>query len=408
MAKSDPFAEIWKPHRFKVFYGGRGSGKSWAVAQALIVMSDLARIRVLCCREIQNSIRDSSYQVLRDTAERLGIDGRFDFLEAEIRHKATGSRFIFKGLFHNSQSIKSTEGVDVCWVEEAQTVSEESWSVLIPTIRKAGSEIWVTFNPLLADDPTTKRFIENPPPEAYVRKVNFDENPYFPPELRAQMEWDRSHDYESYLHVWEGYPRTISDAQIFKGRFVVEDFPDDLAEKADRLFYGADFGFARDPSTLVRCFIFEKRLYVDYEAYGTGVEIDELPTLYESVPGARKWPIKADAARPETISYLRSRCGFQISSAAKWQGSVEDGIAYLKSFDKIVIHPRCKHTADEFKLYSYKVDKVTSEVLPVIVDKNNHVIDAIRYALDGYITQSGLDEWAALGRQTAPLFGGVF
>ena len=122
MAKSDPFAEIWKPHRFKVFYGGRGSGKSWAVAQALIVMSDLARIRVLCCREIQNSIRDSSYQVLRDTAERLGIDGRFDLPEAEIPHKATGSRFIFKGLFHNSQSIKSTEGVDVCWVEEAQTV----------------------------------------------------------------------------------------------------------------------------------------------------------------------------------------------------------------------------------------------------------------------------------------------
>lgn len=408
MSKTDPFAEIWKPHRFKVFYGGRGSGKSWAVAQALIVMADLAKIRVLCCREIQNSIRDSSYQVLRDTAERLGIDGRFDFLEAEIRHKSTGSRFIFKGLFHNSQSIKSTEGVDVCWVEEAQTVSEESWSVLIPTIRKAGSEIWVTFNPLLADDPTTKRFIENPPPEAYVRKVNFDENPYFPPELRAQMEWDKRNDYENYLHVWEGYPRTISDAQIFKGRFVVDDFPEDLAEKADRLFYGADFGFARDPSTLVRCFIHEKRLYVDFEAYGTGVEIDELPSLYESVPGARKWPIKADAARPETISYLRSRCGFQISAAAKWQGSVEDGIAYLKGFDKIVIHPRCKHTAEEFKLYSYKVDKVTNEVLPVIVDKNNHLIDALRYSLDGYITQSGLDEWAALGRQTAPLFGGVF
>lgn len=219
------------------------------------------------------------------------------------------------------------------------------------------------------------------------------------------MEWDKAHDYEGYLHIWEGYPRTISDAQVFKGRFSVESFPDDLWQKADRLFYGADFGFARDPSTLVRCFIYERRLYVDYEAYACGVEIDELPQLYDSVPGARKWPIKADSARPETISYLRSRAGFQISPATKWQGSVEDGIAYLKGFDKIVIHPRCQHTADEFKLYSYKVDKVTNEVLPVIVDKHNHIIDAIRYSLDGYITQAGLDEWAALGRQQTPLFG---
>lgn len=375
------------------------------MAQALIVMSDLAKIRVLCCREIQNSIRDSSYQVLKDTAERLGISGRFSFLESEIRHNATGSRFIFKGLLRNEQSVKSTEGIDVCWVEEAQTVSEASWEVLIPTIRKPGSEIWVTFNLLNADDPTTKRFVENPPPEAYVRKVNYDENPYMPESLRKELEHDKATDYEKYLHIWEGFPRTISDAQVFKGHFSVEDFPEEIGQKADRFFYGADFGFARDPSTLVRCFIFEKRLYIDFEAYGCGVEIDELPQLYETIPGSRKWPIKADAARPETISYLRSRAGFQISAAAKWQGSVEDGISYLKSFDKIVIHPRCKHTADEFKLYSYKVDKVTGEVLPVIVDKWNHCIDALRYSLDGYITQSGLDEWAALGRQSTPLFG---
>ena len=147
---ADPFREIWRPHRYKVFYGGRGSGKSWAVAQALMVMCDMANIRILCCREIQNSIKDSSYQILRDTAERLGISGRFCFLESEIRHKLTGSRFIFKGLLRNEQSVKSTEGIDICWVEEAQTVSESSWEVLIPTVRKQGSEIWVTFNPLMS------------------------------------------------------------------------------------------------------------------------------------------------------------------------------------------------------------------------------------------------------------------
>lgn len=397
---SNPFLELWRPHRYKVYYGGRGSGKSWAIAEALIVMADMCKLRILCCREIQKSIKDSSYQLLKDTAIRLGIANRFVFLEMEIRHKKTGSTFIFTGLLRNEQTIKSKEGIDICWCEEAQTISETSWETLIPTIRKDGSEIWLSFNPLNNDDPTTKRFVENPPPEAYVRKVNFDENPHFTDELRREMEWDKKNDFEKYLHIWEGYPRTFSDAQIFRGKFTVEPFEDSLAEQADRLFYGADFGFAQDPSTLIRCFMLDRKLYIDYEAYGVGVEIDELPQLYRSVPGADKWPIKADSARPETISYLLNRCGFNISAAEKWQGSIEDGIAYLKSFEKIVIHPRCKHTTDEFRLYSYKTDKTTNEVLPIILDKNNHCIDAIRYGLDGYITQSSIELFAAMGRQS--------
>lgn len=397
MPVSNPFAEIWRPHRYKVFYGGRGSGKSWAVAEALIVMADMARLRVLCCREIQASIRDSSYQVLKDTAYRLGIADRFDFLEAEIRSKETGSRFIFKGLSHN-QSLKSTEGIDIAWVEEAQTVSEASWSVLIPTIRKPGSEIWITFNPLNADDPTTKRFIENPPPDACVRKVNYDENAYFPDELRKEMEFLKKSDYEAYLHIWEGYPRTISDAQIFQN-WVVEPFPDDLYKTAPRLFFGMDFGFARDPTAIVRCFILDHKLYVSDEFYGVGVELDELPQAIRSVPDASRWIIKADSARPETISYLANRCGFNISAAKKWQGSIEDGITYLKGFEKIVIHPRCKHMADEAALYSYKTDRRTEEVLPIVEDKNNHLWDALRYALDGYIVAPGLEAWAAMGRE---------
>ena len=383
----NPFTELYRPHRYKVFFGGRGSGKSFSVAQALVLIASRVEVRVLCCREIQNSIRDSSYQLLKDMVGRLGLESRFVFTDQEIRCPSTGSRFIFKGLLRNEQSVKSTEGIDICWVEEAQTVSEVSWEVLIPTIRKANSEIWVTFNPLNADDPTTERFINHPPPEAYVRKVNFDENPFFPDELRREMEWDKKNDFEKYLHIWEGYPRTISDAQIFKGRYTVESFDDDLWQKADRLFFGADFGFAKDPSTLVRCFIYENRLYIDYEAYGVGVEIDELPALYRAVPGSEEWPIKADCARPETISYLANRAGFNIKPADKWQGSIEDGIAYMKSFDRIVIHPRCKHAADEFRLYSYKTDRLTNEVLPIVVDKHNHCIDALRYALSDYIKE---------------------
>ena len=394
---TNPFKELHRPHRFKAFYGGRGSGKSYNVARALISIASRFRIRVLCCREFQNSIKDSSYLLLKDTAEALGVSQSFRFLESEIRH-ANGSTFIFKGLAHNEQSIKSTEGVDICWVEEAQTVSQLSWDILIPTIRKKGSEIWATFNPLNENDPTTEMFINNPLPDAYCRKVNYDENPFFPEALRVQMEWDKAHDYEKYLHVWEGYPRTISDAQIFKGRYRVEKFDDDLYTKADRLFFGADFGFANDPNTLVRCFIFDNCLYIDYEAYGVNVELNELPQLYRSVPLSDKWQINADCARPETISYLSKTHGYKMRSAPKWAGSIEDGIAYIKSFDKIIIHPRCKHTAEEFRLYSYKIDKTTQEVLPVILDKSNHCIDAIRYALADYITKAGLAVWNKLGK----------
>ena len=383
---SDPFADLYEPHRYKVVYGGRGSGKSWAVARALIAISDFCKVRVLCCREIQNSIRDSSYQVLKDMAERMGLADRFWFKESEIENLTTGSKFIFSGLLRNENSIRSKEGIDICWVEESSSVSQKSWDVLTPTIRKPGSEIWLTFNPLTTDDPTN-RFLENPPPNAVVHKVNYLENPFFPDTLRAEMEWDKQNDFEKYLHVWEGFPLTVSDAQIFKGRYTVESFDEDLWKKADRLFFGADFGFAKDPSTLVRCFIYENRLYIDYEAYGVGVEIDELPELYRSVPGADKWPIKADCARPETISYLANRAGFNIKPADKWQGSIEDGIAYLKSFDRIVIHPRCKHATEEFRLYSYKTDRLTNEVLPIVLDKNNHVIDGLRYALVDYIKE---------------------
>lgn len=386
MARIDnPFAELWHPHRYKVFYGGRSSGKSWAIAEALIQLSDIGKVRILCCREIQNSIRDSSYQLLKDTAYRLGLESHFKFLDSEIRNELTGSRFIFKGLLRNDQSIKSTEGIDFCWVEEAQTVSETSWQTLIPTIRKEGSEIWVSFNPLQTDDPTTKRFIESPPPGAYVRKVNYDENSYFTEEMRAEMEYDKRTDFEKYLHIWEGYPRTFSDAQIFKGKFVVESFPDDLWQSADRLFFGADFGFARDPSTLTRCFMLDNDLYIEYEAYGIGIEINELKHFYSVVPGYDQWPIYCDCARPETISYLANHDFLNAKPAEKWQGSVEDGIEYLRSFNRIVIHPRCKHTADEFRLYSYKTDRLTNEILPIPLDKNNHVIDGIRYALNDYI-----------------------
>lgn len=364
-----PFEPLFHPARYKVFYGGRGGAKSWAFARALLLIGLQRPIRVLCCREFQSSIADSVHKLLCDQIDELGFGSRYVITQKTITG-INGTEFIFKGLRHNATEIKSLEGADIAWVEEGQSVSKDSWDLLIPTIRKQGSEIWISFNPGRPDDETYQRFVVQPPDGAVVVKVGWRENPWFPETLRKEMEYCRRVAPADYQHIWEGEPSVLTEAQVFKGRYVIEPFE---TPEGARFFFGADWGFAADPSTLVRCFIKGDRLYIDYEAYGVGVELDETPQLFDSVPGSRKWPIKADSARPETISYMKKR-GFNITAAKKWQGSVEDGLAVLKSFEKIVVHPRCKHAAEEFQLYSYKVDKNNGDILPVLVDAWNHCV----------------------------------
>jgi len=335
------------------------------------------KIRVLCAREFQTSIADSVHKLLGERIEAMGLSSFYEVQNTRILG-ANGTEFIFKGLRHNIQEIKSTEGIDICWVEEGQSVSEESWSVLIPTVRENNSEIWVTFNPIDDNDPTYQRFVVNPPPNSIIKKVSWRDNPWFPDVLRQEMEYLKRVDFDAYKHVWEGETKSISDAVIFRGKVEVRAF--ETPEDIQRFYFGADWGFAQDPTVLVRAFVVDNTLFVDHEAYGIGVDIDKTPALFDRVPESRKWPIYADSARPETISYMR-RAGFNISAAEKWSGSVEDGIAFLRSFERIVIHERCKHAAEEARLYKYKVDTRTGEVLPVIVDAHNHVIDALRYAI---------------------------
>ncbi|MBE1237484.1 PBSX family phage terminase large subunit [Phaeovibrio sulfidiphilus] len=371
------FRPLFRPARYKVFYGGRGAAKSWAFARALVALSARTPCRVLCARELQVSIRESVHRLLCDQIDELGYGELFERKKSEIRSRA-GGEFIFKGLRHNASEIKSLEGVDICWVEEAQSVSKNSWDLLVPTIRKEGSEIWVSFNPENPDDDTYRRFVRHPPENAIVVKVTWRDNPWFPETLRAEMETCRRTDPDAFAHIWEGEPKRISDAQVFRDRYVVEAFE---TPPVARFLHGADWGFARDPTVLVRAFTHEKRLYVDREAWGIGVELDRLPDLFDTIDTARHWPIRADSARPETIAHMKRR-GFNISPAKKWPGSVEDGLAVLRGFETVVVHPRCVHTADEMRLYSYKVDRVSGAVLPVLADQNDHCIDALRYALD--------------------------
>lgn len=380
------FIGLKQPARYKIFYGGRGGAKSHSFAEELVKRAAKEPLRILCTREFQSSISDSVHRLISDKINSLGLSEFFTVTQASITSTA-GAQFIFKGLRRSIQEIKSTEGIDICWVEEAQSISNSSWETLIPTIRKECSEIWISFNPEAETDPTYQRFVKNTPPGSVKEKVGWEDNPHLPATLEAERIYMLEIDPEAYDHVWGGNCRTISDAVIFRNRFEVNTFDDPMP--GTRFYYGADWGFSQDPTALVRCWILGDTLYVDHEAYGVSVELDSLPGLFERVPGAREWPIMADNSRPETISHVK-RKGFHISGAPKWAGSVEDGLAVLKGFRKIVIHERCKRTAEEFRLYSYKTDRMTNDILPIIIDKHNHCIDAIRYALSGYIKANNI------------------
>jgi phage terminase large subunit len=207
---------LFKPARYKIAYGGRGSGKSWGFARALIIMAAKDKKRILCAREVQKSIKQSVHTLLADQIKALGLGHLFEVLETEIR-SLSGSVFTFAGLAgHTVESIKSVEGADICWVEEAQTVSKKSWEILIPTIRKPGSEIWVSFNPALATDDTYQRFVVNPPAGAVVCKINWSDNPWFPEELQAEREHLKNLDPESYKNVWEGECKYLIEGAIYK------------------------------------------------------------------------------------------------------------------------------------------------------------------------------------------------
>lgn len=374
------FKDYTRPARYKGLYGGRGSGKSHCFAGYTILrMASEPGLRVVCVREVQRSIADSVKQLLEDKIELFGLGGFFASTEMEIVAQ-NGSRCIFRGMQnHTAASIKSLEGFDVAWVEEAQTISQKSLDLLTPTIRKKGSELWFSWNPENPDDPIDVLLRKYPPDGAIVKKVNWDDNPWFPDELREDMERDKARDPDKFEHVWNGEYRGLSEARVFRNWEIGErEVPENAV-----WFYGADWGFAQDATAAVRCCLpDDNTLYVDAEVYGIGIPTDALPGFLAGLPDSRRWPIRGDNARPETIDYIR-RHGFpKLRAARKGKGSVEDGVTFLQGLD-IVIHPNCVNLIREMRSYQYKADPRTEEILPVIEDKNNHAIDALRYAVEG-------------------------
>lgn len=212
---AEPFEFLYKEKsRYKVLYGGRGGGKSWGVADALLVAGYQGRERILCTREFQNSIKDSVHKLLSDRIATLGLSKFYVIQNTSIKG-LNGTEFLFEGLKTNVDSIKSMEGITKVWVEEAHRVSGRSWEILIPTIRQDGSEIWVTFNPELDTDETYRRFVLYPPRNATVRKVNWDDNPWFPKVLEEEMQELKARDPDAYQHVWLGFCKSTLEGAVY-------------------------------------------------------------------------------------------------------------------------------------------------------------------------------------------------
>lgn len=386
------FAPLLKPSRYKGAWGGRGSGKSRFFAGLVVEEAATDGGDIVCIREIQRTLDQSVKKLLENTIEEQNVGGYFEVQDRRIltRPASGGSGVItFEGMQnHTADSIKSLEGFRIAWVEESQTLSQRSLDLLRPTIRLEKSELWFSWNPRYPTDPVDVFFRQGElPPDCTVVKANWSDNPWFPDVLRAEMEYDRKRDPEKYAHVWLGEYESHSEARVFKN-WVIEEFE---RPKGTIFRFGADWGFSIDPSVMVRCSIDGNRLYVDWEAYQIGCEIVNLPELFLSIPESEKWPSVADSARPETISHMQKHGFPKMQPAIKGAKSLEEGIAFLQSFD-IVVHPRCRHVIDELTLYKYKQDPDTGKVLPLLEDKNNHCIDALRYACEGARRAGGVQK----------------
>jgi len=373
------FKDLTKPYRYKVYYGGRGAGRTWTVARFLIIEALRNNITILCTREYQRSIRHSVYAVIASQIKMMGLEDYFIIHHNQIK-SVNGSSFIFDGLKVNINEVKSTEGIDICWVEEAQNTSDESWEILIPTIRTEGSYFIITMNTGSKLDPTYSRFIDNPPPESVVKLVTYEDNPFIPDTLIKEMQYCRDNDYAKYEHIWLGKSREISDSVIFAGRFEVKSLKDlEFPKDAVRYYYGMDFGFSSDPTVLIEVAVCDNILYVTREKYQLHLEIDQLPKWIKELVSDQM--ITCDNSRPETVSYLDKR---HIRVRSNKHMKVIDGVEYLKSY-KIIVDPDCLNTIYEFNNYSNEVDKTTGKPTTNIKKGNDHCIDAIRYAIQDLI-----------------------
>jgi phage terminase large subunit len=376
----DKFAKtLFAKARHKALFGGRGSGKSWAVATYLVVTAAEKRKRIVCARQFQNSIRDSSKELIERRIADLNMSSQFSITDRYIFHLGNKSDFLFVGLDRNIESIRSLEGADIVWIEEARTVSAKSLEVLLPTIRKDNSELIWTWNPEQPDDPIDAYFRSGPPPpRSIVTRVDFSDNPFFQnTEMPAELETLKRGNRRRYEHVWLGEYDVNYESKVFPN--VRTGRPDLPLHSVPR--YGLDLGFGSDPSFVVKVFVLEatRQIYIAGEACGR-VHMDRLPFLIRGVLHGEDSMVRCDSSQPGTIEFLQAR-GLNVLPAKKGPGSVKAGINFLQGFE-ILIDPSCENMREEARLYSWMTDKISGRILNTPVDAHNHGWDAVRYAVE--------------------------
>jgi len=380
---------LFKPSRYKVLQGGRGGAKSWGIARALLIKGAKEPMRILCAREFMTSMRDSVHKLLCDQIQALGLLGFYEITQASIRGQ-NGTEFAFAGLKNNIANIKSYEGVDVCWVEEAQTVSRLSWNVLIPTIRKEKSEIWISFNPELETDETYQRFVANPPEDCISIKINWSDNPWFPETLRLEKDSLKARDLEAYNQVWEGLCRKSVDGAIFGKELQQAELdgrltrvPYDATKPVHAIF---DLGWADSTSIWFLQFVgMETRLirYIEDSQQTMSHYLATMQTygyVYDTIWLPHDAQNKTLAAAGRTIEDIVRAAGYKTQILPK--------VPILDSINAArTIFPSCyfdrEHAADGINClrhYRYEVDPETKQFSRTpLHDHYSHGADAFRY-----------------------------
>lgn len=357
-------------------YGGRYSLKSHTVARVLLIRARQKKTRVACFREFQNSIGDSSYQLLVELIKEYNL-GDFQITNNSIINTINGSDFIFKGLWNNEQSIKSIEGIDIAWVEEAQTVSEKSLEVLTPTVRKNNSQIIYTYNRLLEEDPVHKRLVLEGRPNTLIINVNYDialKYGMMPEVIRLEIEDDKKKRPGLYRHKWLGEPHNM-ERKIYKDWQIIDEIPHEA--RLER--YGLDFGYSNDPTSIVAIYKYNGGFIFDEICYQKGLSNKQIADILNNSPKAL---VVADSAEPKSIDELKLY-GVNVLPSLKGQGSVNKGIQFIQD-QRISITKRSVNGLKEYRNYLWKVDK-EGRIINTPEDIFNHFLDAVRYGLDSYI-----------------------
>lgn len=379
---------LFEPSRYKVAYGGRGSAKSWSFARALLVKGKSKKHRILCAREVQKSIKDSVHKLLSDQIQVMGMGDFYEVIENAIRGK-NGTEFAFAGLAsHTVESIKSFEGVDIVWVEEAQVVTKRSWDVLIPTIRKDDSEIWVSYNPELDTDETHQRFAINPPPDALIAKVNWDDNPWFPPVLEKERQHCKLTNPKDYANIWEGECKPAVSGAIYydeislsqdEGR--VCNVPYDPTLKVQIVF---DLGWNDAMAiSLVQKHASELRLIEYYE--DSHKTLDHYSAwLREKNMNWGKMYLPHDG---RTRDFKTGKSAEEIMQSFGWDVAItpnmgiEDGIRLTRmTFNRIYFDKnKCERLIQCAKRYRRSINQQTQEPGAPLHDEWSHGADNLRY-----------------------------